>query len=41
LYRDDATAFVKAVNKVLHKKYRITKAVVSEAFPEIKWGNRS
>ena len=41
LYKDDAVAFIKAVNKVLHKKYRITKAVVSEAFPEIKWGNRS
>ena len=41
LYKDDATAFVKAVNKTLHKKYRITEAVVKEAFPEIKWGNRS
>ena len=41
LYKDDAVAFVKAVNKSLHKKYRITKAVVEEAFPEINWGNRS
>ena len=41
LYRDDAIVFIKAVNKSLHKKYRITKAVVEEAFPEINWGNRS
>lgn len=25
----------------LQKKYRITKAVVDEAFPQIKWGGRS
>lgn len=25
----------------LQKKYRITKAVVEEAFPQIKWGGRS
>jgi len=29
------------VNKSLHKKYKITRACVEEAFPSIEWGNRS
>lgn len=41
LHRDEAEVLIKAVNKSLHKKYRITLAVVKEAFPQIEWGGRS
>ena len=41
LHETEAEVVVKAINKTLHKKYRITKAVVTEAFPSIKWGIRS
>ena len=34
------TCFVLACNKDLKAKYRVTKAVVAEAFPQIEWGNR-
>ena len=37
---DEAKIVIAAINKNLHKKYRITKAVVEEAFPQIQWGNR-
>ena len=40
LYKDEAEILIKSINKTLGKKYRITKAVVSEAFPEITWGQR-
>lgn len=40
LQEDEADLFILACNKNLQKKYRITKAVVSEAFPQIEWGNR-
>ena len=40
LHADEAEVVIKAVNKSLHKKYRITHAVVKEAFPSIEWGNR-
>jgi hypothetical protein len=40
LHADEAEVVIKAINKTLHKKYRITHAVVKEAFPSIKWGNR-
>jgi len=41
LHESEAEVLVKAVNKTLHKKYRVTLAVVKEAFPSIEWGNRS
>lgn len=41
LHQEESEVLIKAVNKTLHKKYRITKAVVSEAFPSIEWGGRS
>ena len=41
LHQEEAEVLIKAVNRTLHKKYRITKAVVSEAFPSIEWGGRS
>ena len=28
-------------DKKLQTKYKITKEIVAEAFPDIKWGNRS
>lgn len=40
LHQEEAEVLVKAVNKTLHKKYRITLAVVKEAFPSIEWGGR-
>ena len=41
LHADEANMLVSACNKDLQSKYRITKAVVAEAFPSIEWGNRS
>jgi len=40
LTEDEANLLVSACNKDIQSKYRITKAVVSEAFPQIEWGNR-
>jgi hypothetical protein len=40
LHESEAEVVVKAVNKSLHKRYRITKATVQEAFPSIEWGGR-
>ena len=40
LHQDEANMLVSACNKDLQAKYRITKQVVSEAFPAIQWGNR-
>ena len=41
LHQDEANLLVSACNKDIQAKYRITKQVVSEAFPSIEWGNRS
>lgn len=41
LHASEAEAVVLAFNQELQKKYRITKQVVSEAFPQINWGGRS
>ena len=41
LHEDEANMLVSACNKDLQAKYRITKQVVSEAFPSIEWGSRS
>ena len=40
LHKDEANLLVAACNKDIQAKYRITKQVVSEAFPQIEWGNR-
>ena len=40
LHEDEANLLVAACNKDIQAKYRITKAVVSEAFPQVEWGNR-
>ena len=40
LHVDEANLLVSACNKDLQSKYRITKAVVADAFPQIEWGNR-
>ena len=40
LHADEANMLVSACNKDLQSKYRVTKAVVAEAFPQIEWGNR-
>ena len=42
LHQDEAELVVLAKDGGLNKKYkRITKAMVSEAFPQIEWGGRS
>ena len=41
LHVSEAELLVLVKDKQLQKKYRITKAVVEEAFPQIKWGGRS
>ena len=40
LHADEANLLVSACNNDIQSKYRITKAVVAEAFPQIEWGNR-
>ena len=40
LHKDEAEVLCAVKDKRLGKKYRITKTVVTEAFPEIKWGGR-
>ena len=40
LHASEAEVVVKAINRTLHKRYRITKATVQEAFPSIEWGGR-
>ena len=37
----EADALIKAKDKKIGKRWKITKATVSEAFPSIVWGNRS
>jgi len=41
LHPDEAEVVIAAKDKTLGKKYKVTKACVSEAFPAIQWGNRS
>lgn len=41
LHSSEAEVLVLVKDKKLQDKYRITKAVVQEAFPQIKWGGRS
>ena len=41
LSQGEAEVLVLVKNKKLGKRWKITKAVVSEAFPGIQWGNRS
>ena len=40
LHEDEAKVLCLVKDKQLGKRYRITKAVVQEAFPTIQWGNR-
>ena len=41
LHPDEAEVLIKAKDKQLGKRYKVTKATVTEAFPEINWGGRS
>jgi len=41
LHESEAEALILIKDKALQKKYKITKAVVTEAFPTIQWGGRS
>lgn len=41
LHSSEAELICLVKDSQLQKKYRITKAVVDEAFPQIKWGGRS
>jgi hypothetical protein len=40
LHSSEAELLCLVKDGLLQKQYRITKAVVEEAFPQIKWGNR-
>lgn len=40
LHQEEAELLCLVKDKLLQDKYRITKAVVEEAFPQIQWGNR-
>lgn len=41
LHPDEAKVVIAAKDKKLNKRYKVTKACVSEAFPTINWGGRS
>lgn len=41
LHPSEAEVLIKAKDKQLHKRYKVTFACVQEAFPQIKWGGRS
>lgn len=41
LHPDEAEVIIAAKDKTLGKKYKVTKACVTEAFPAIQWGGRS
>lgn len=41
LHPDEAKVVIAAKDKKLNKRYKITKACVSEAFPQINWGGRT
>ena len=40
LYADEAKVLCMIKDKSLGKRYKITRACVEEAFPQIQWGNR-
>lgn len=40
LHEEEAHLLVLVKDKALQKKYKITRACVEEAFPQIKWGGR-
>jgi hypothetical protein len=41
LHKDEAEVVCMVKDKKLGKRYKVTKAAVSEAFPQINWGGRS
>ena len=41
LCEEEASLLVLVKDKALQKKYKVTRACVEQAFPQIKWGNRS
>ena len=41
LSKGEAEALILAKDKKIGKRWKITKACVTEAYPEIQWGNRS
>ena len=41
LHPDESEIIFLVKDKNLKKKYKLTRAIVEEAFPDIQWGNRS
>ena len=41
LHKDEAEVVCMVKDKKLGKRYKVTKAAVAEAFPQINWGGRS
>ena len=40
VFKDEVDKIMKQYKKI-KKKYKLTRAIVEEAFPDIQWGNRS
>ena len=40
LHPDEANVVILAKDKKLNKRYKVTKACIEEAFPQIQWGGR-
>lgn len=40
LHEEEAAVLILVKDKALGKRYKITRACVEEAFPQIQWGNR-
>ena len=41
LHQDEAALICMVKDKKLQSKYKITKACIDEAYPDINWGGRS
>lgn len=41
LHEEEANVLILVKDKALGKKYKITRACIEEAFPQIKWGGRA
>jgi hypothetical protein len=41
LHQEEAQLLILVKDKALGRKYKLTRACVEEAFPQIKWGGRA
>lgn len=40
LHEEEAAVLIMVKDKALGKRYKVTRACIEEAFPQIRWGNR-